>query len=701
MTKRAANRLLLEKSPYLLQHAYNPVDWYPWGAAAFAKAQREEKPVFLSIGYSTCHWCHVMERESFEDPEVAKLLNETFVCIKVDREERPDIDRIYMRVCQLMTGSGGWPLTILLLPDKRPFFAATYIPRESRFGRRGMMELIPRVKEVWLTRRDELYHSAEKSLSILRRGAAEAGLDQGEELDATTVDAAYLALLDTFDEQDGGFGRAPKFPSPHRLSFLLRYWKRTGKEKALRMVEQTLEAMRLGGIYDHIGFGFHRYSTDREWRVPHFEKMLYDQAMLAIAYVEAYQATGKKEYKDTAYEIFTYVLRDMTRPGGGFYSAEDADVEGKEGKFYLWTDDEIRQRLPKDEAELVIDVLNVEKNGNFEEESTRRKTGKNILHLTKSLRKLADDQNVPLAELKEAWENARVTLFTARERRVHPRKDDKILADWNGLMIAALAKASQAFNARQYADAATEAVQFIFENMQDSQGRLCHRYRDGEAAIPAFLNDYTFLVWGLVELYETTFNGKYLQYAISLNDEMIHRFWDEQQGGFYFTADDAENVLVRDKESYDGAYPSGNAVATLNLLRLARMTGNTEYEAKAAQILQAFAASISQAPAAHSYLMMALDFIRGPSYEVVVVGDRRNEDTNNMLNAVKRRFIPNKVVLFRPAHGEHSEIARYAEFTSGLSSIEGKATAYVCQNYACHLPTTNIDEMLRLLDSTA
>jgi uncharacterized protein YyaL (SSP411 family) len=701
MTRRAANRLLLEKSPYLLQHAYNPVDWHPWGAAAFAKAQREEKPVFLSIGYSTCHWCHVMERESFEDPEVAQLLNEAFVCIKVDREERPDIDRIYMRVCQLMTGSGGWPLTILLLPDKRPFFAATYISRESRFGRMGMRELIARVKEIWSTRREDLDRAAEKSLSVLQRGAAESDFAHQEDLDATTVDAAYLALVDTFDERYGGFGRAPKFPSPHRLSFLLRYWKRTGKDQARRMVEQTLEAMRGGGIYDHVGFGFHRYATDRQWRVPHFEKMLYDQAMLAIAYVEAYQALGKEEDKETACEILTYVLRDMTDPAGGFYSAEDADVAGEEGQFYLWTDDEIRQWLSTDQADLVMDIFNIEKHGNFEEESTRRKTGKNILHRTTPLKNLADEQNVSLAEVTAAWERARRTLFTARERRAHPRKDDKILADWNGLMIAALAKASRIVNEKTYVDAATGAVQFIIEHMRDSEGRLWHRYRDGEAAIPGFLNDYAFLAWGLIELYETTFDVTYLQHAISLTDEMIHRFWDDEQGGFYFTADDGENVLVRDKEMYDGAYPSGNAVAALNLLRLARMTGNPEYEAKADQILRTFAASVSRAPAAHSYLMMALDFIRGPSYEVVVVGDRGQEDTNNMLNALKRLFIPNKVVLFRPAHEERPEIVRYAEFTSEYASIEGKATAYVCRNYACHLPTTNIDEMLRLLDAMA
>jgi uncharacterized protein YyaL (SSP411 family) len=641
-----------------------------------------------------------MEQESFENHAVAELLNEIFVCIKVDREERPDIDSTYMRVCQLMTGSGGWPLTILLTPDKRPFFAATYLPRESRFGRVGLKELIPSVKEFWTTRRSEVDDLAEKVLSLLHRRQGEASI-QAEELDELTLDEAYLNLLDSFDEGDGGFGGAPKFPSPQRLLFLLRYWRRTGKGEALRMVEKTLEATRRGGIHDHVGFGFHRYSTDRHWRVPHFEKMLYDQAMLTIAYVEAYQVTGREEYEETAREILTYVLRDMTDPAGGFHSAEDADVEGEEGKFYLWTDDEIRQRLPEDEAELVIDAFNVEKIGNFEEESTRRVTGKNILHLTKPFRELAHDQNVPLEEVKERWEKARGTLYRVRESRVHPRKDDKILADWNGLMIVALTKASQAFNDMQYANTAKEAATFVFENMLDSQGRLCHRYREGEAAIPGFLNDYAFLIWGLIELYETTFEVKYLRHAIALTEDMIRHFWDEKEGGFYFTAEDAENVLIRDKVIYDGAYPSGNSVATLNLLHLARMTGKTEYEAKAAQILQTFADEVSQAPAAYTSLLGALDFALGPAYEVVIVGKRQNQDTEALVNALKTRFIPNKVVLLRPTEEEHPEIAKYAEFTRDLSSLGGKATAYVCRNYQCDLPTTRKEDMLRSLDAMA
>ena len=697
--ERHPNRLIFEKSPYLLQHAYNPVDWYPWTTEAFEKAKKQDKPVFLSIGYSTCHWCHVMEKESFEDPGVADALNETFVCIKVDREERPDIDSTFMRVCQMMTGSGGGPLTILMTPDKEPFFAATYLPRESRFGRVGMKELIPRVKEAWEMRRNELYGFAERILSVLRRGEDETGFDRTGELDETTLDEAYLYFSDHFDEQFGGFGPAPKFPSPHRLTFLLRYWKRTGKEGALRMVEKTLESMRLGGIYDHIGFGFHRYSTDRQWLVPHFEKMLYDQALLTIAYVEAYQATGREEYKEIVQQTITYVLRDMVAPEGGFSSAEDADVEGEEGKFYLWSEDEIRATLPQDAAGLVLKICNVEEGGNFEEQSTRRKTGKNILYLKEPFSRIANDLTIPLLELKTRWETARRRLFVMRSSRVHPSKDDKIMTDWNGLMIVALAKAFQAFNEVQYLNAAKDAVTFVVAKMRDSRGGLYHRYRDGEAGITGFLDDYAFLSWGLLELYESTFEVEYLSLAIALTDEMMTRFWDEDRGGFYFTAEKAESVLLRDKAVYDGAYPSGNSVAALNLLRIARMTGNSELEAKADQLFRAFAHSVKEAPTAHTSLMVALDFALGPSYELVIVGDKEGAETMEMRNALHRAFIPNKVVLFRPISGEHPEIARFAEFTRELTGQGGRTTAYVCRDYQCKLPTTSVTKMLQSLDA--
>lgn len=696
-TMKKPNRLIHEKSPYLLQHAYNPVDWYPWGEEAFEKARKENKPIFLSIGYSTCHWCHVMEKESFEDDEVAKLMNDAFVSIKVDREERPDIDGIYMMVCQMISRGGcGWPLNIVMTPDKKPFFAATYIPKEDRFGRAGMLTLVPRIKEVWTKQHDKVLDSANQITSALQQGMKES---HGEELDKSTLRTAYEQLVQSFDEQHSGFGSAPKFPTPHNLLFLIRYWKRSDNKEALEMVEKTLHAMRQGGIYDHIGFGFHRYSTDAEWFLPHFEKMLYDQAMISMAYIEAYQATGKEEYKKTAREIFTYVLRDMTSREGGFYSAEDADSEGEEGKFYLWTEGEIRQILGKDDADLFISVFNVEKRGNFREEATGKGMGGNILHLKKSLAEIASQLKISKTEIESRIEMARQKLFDVRERRVHPHKDDKILTDWNGLMIAALSKGAQAFNEPSYTEAARRAADFLLKNMRKPDGRLLHRYRDGQADIAGNLDDYAFLIWGLIELYESTFDVGYLQAAISLNSDLIKHFWDDKGGGFYFTADDGENLIVRQKEIYDGAIPSGNSVAMLNLLQLGRITANPDLEEKASKIGRAFSNTVKQFPGAFTQLMVALDFALGPSYEVVIVGNTQSEDTRAMLNAIGRQFVPNKVVLLRPTEKESPDITRIAGFTKNQSSLDGKATAYVCLNYVCKLPTTDVSRMIELLNT--
>jgi uncharacterized protein YyaL (SSP411 family) len=689
------NRLINETSPYLLQHAHNPVDWYPWGLEAFERAQRENKPIFLSIGYSTCHWCHVMAHESFEHPEVAGLMNETFVSIKVDREERPDIDSVYMSACQVMTGSGGWPLSIIMTPDKKPFFAATYIPREGRFGLIGMMELIPHIRELWATRQGEALSLSNKIATVLQQTSQDTPC---EELDEVTLDLAYEQLAKRFDEQHAGFSSAPKFPTPHNLLFLLRYWKCYGIQAALDMVEKTLQAMRRGGIYDHIGFGFHRYSTDSQWLVPHFEKMLYDQAMLAMAYTEAYQATGNQDYEKTAREIFTYALRDMTAPEGGFYSAEDADSEGKEGKFYLWMWDEVRQALGNEEAACIAKVFNIEKDGNFAEQTTGRKSGDNILHLRKAFIDLASDLKLSQQDLQEHLELIRQKLFAYREKRIHPMKDDKILTDWNGLMIAALAKGAQAFDEPEYAEAARRAADFIPGNITKPDGRLWHRYRDGRAGVEANLDDYAFLVWGLIELYEATFNARYLDDALKLTDDMVTHFWDTNGGGLYLTPDDGESLLVRKKEIYDGAIPSGNSVAMLNLLRLGRMSANSDLEEKAAKIGSAFSGSIKQSPSAHTQLMVALDFGIEPCYEVVIAGKAQAEDTKAMVKALRTCFLPNKVVLLNPDGLELPKIAKLAEFTRNQPSIDGKATAYVCMNHNCKLPTTDINKMLELLD---
>jgi uncharacterized protein YyaL (SSP411 family) len=695
VNSKGSNKLRGEKSPYLLQHAHNPVDWHPWGEEAFERARKEDKPIFLSIGYSTCHWCHVMERESFEDQQVAELMNNAFVCIKVDREERPDIDSVYMTICQVMTGSGGWPLTIIMTPERKPFFAATYIPRENRFGRIGMKQLIPRIRELWEYHRGDALTSADKVTSILEKASIEL---EGEELKEDTLESAHGQLSRNFDVKYGGFSNAPKFPSPHNLMFLLRYWRRTGDKRALMMVEMTLQNMRRGGIYDHVGFGFHRYSTDLRWLVPHFEKMLYDQALLAMAYIEAYQATGKKQYGETAREIFTYVLRDMNAPEGGFYSAEDADSEGEEGRFYLWTEKEIRGILPAEEADLVIRILSMQQGGNFKQEATGIKTGENIPHRTGPFSALAQDLGMVPEELKECLEIAREKLFAVRESRVHPHKDDKILTDWNGLMIAALAKGAQAFRDPLYVDAAKRAVEFILEKMRDPNGRLYHRYRDAEAAIPAFLDDYAFLIWGLMELYEATFEPGYLRRAIEFNDCMITHFWDSGTGGFYFCADDADTILVRKKEIYDGAIPSGNSIAALNLLRLSRLTGSPEYEEMAIRLVRAFSKMISEAPAAYCQCMVALDFALGPTSEVVIVGNPGSGDTMTMIQTLQGSFTPHKVMMFRSAEERDPEITQLAAFTRDLRSIGGKATAYVCKGFRCDLPTTEAQQMLALLN---
>ncbi len=694
--KVLGNRLLFEKSPYLLQHAANPVDWYPWGPEAFEKARKVNRPIFLSIGYSTCHWCHVMKRESFEDPEVARLMNDTFISIKVDREERPDVDNIYMMVSQMMTGRGGWPLTIAMTPDKKPFFAATYIPKETRFGRMGMLELIPHIGQLWTTRPEEIADSANKTVAAIQRASQHA---PGDGLDETTLKLAYEELSGRFDDEHGGFSKAPKFPTPQNLLFLLRYWKRTASEAALEMVEKTLRYMRYGGIYDQIGFGFHRYSTDSEWLVPHFEKMLYDQAMLALAYMEAYQATGKRDYAQTARDILLYVLRDMTGPEGGFYSAEDAESEGEEGKFYLWTEEEIYELLEKKDANFTVKQFNIEKEGNFVDEVSGRRDGMNILHLAESPKKLPSELGIFEQDLCNRIEAIRQNLFASREKRIHPHKDDKILTDWNGLMIVALAKAAQILGDPRYAKAAKRAVHFILENMRTPDGRLLHRYRDGQAALPAHLDDYAFLIWGLLELYEATFEVRYLQTALELNEDLSKHFWDGADGGYYFTADDSESLIVRQKDIYDGAVPSGNSVGMLNLLRLGRITADSHLEEKAAKISIAFSGSVASSPSAHTRLMIATDFAVGPSYEVVISGNSGTKDTKEMLQALQRQFIPNKVVILRQTEQESPGIDRLVRFTKNYPSIDGKATAYVCLDYSCERPTTDVGKMLQLLNA--
>ncbi len=691
-----SNRLIREKSPYLLQHAYNPVDWYPWGTEAFEKATSEDKPVFLSIGYSTCHWCHVMEKESFEDPEVASLMNQAFVSIKVDREERPDLDHLYMTVCQMMTGSGGWPLTIVMTPEKKPFFAATYLPKGNRFGRTGMMELVPRIREIWRTRRPDVLESARSVTSALRSMEKETS---GHELDRSVLDRAYEELNQRFDQTYGGFSGAPKFPTPHNFLFMLRYWKRTGNQTALKMVEKSLQEMRQGGIYDQIGFGFHRYSTDREWLVPHFEKMLYDQAMLAMAYLESYQATGKSIYADTAKEIFTYVLRDMQSPEGAFYSAEDADSEGEEGKFYVWSEEEFRQLLGEGEADLMIQVFHVEKKGNFREETTARNTGKNIPYLGKPLSEISSDLKIPLDELEQRIRAALRKAFEVRKSRIPPQKDDKILTDWNGLMIAALAKGAQVLGEQSLENEARRAAEFIMSQVRDSHGRLLHRYREGEAGLMANLDDYAFMIWGLIELYEAGFDVKCLRWALQLNACALEHFWDPVAGGFFFTPDDGEALLVRKKEVSDGAIPSGNGVAMHNLLRLARLTGDAEFEHQADRMIRAFSKQINQFPSGYTQFLSSVDFAVGPSYEVILADPTGGGGVKDLLSAFRNRYLPNLVVIHRPSSERLNDLLEIAPFLGDNPPLDGKPTAYVCRNKTCYKPTTDAEHMLKSLEA--
>jgi uncharacterized protein YyaL (SSP411 family) len=595
-----------------------------------------------------------------------------------------------------MTGSGGWPLTIIMTPDKEPFFASTYISKETRFGRMGMLELIPRIKELWLTRQADVLSSAYQIIGALQQTSVDL---PGEELSEPILHLAYKQFAGRFNERYGGFGNVPKFPSPHNLLFLLRYWKRTGEGNALYMVEKTLQAMRYGGIYDHIGFGFHRYSTDAQWLIPHFEKMLYDQAMIAMVYTEAYQATGKEEFARTAHEIFSYVLRDMTSPEGGFYSAEDADSEGEEGKFYLWTRDEVQKILSREEAEVAIKVFNIREDGNFASHVVGMKKGNNILHLTESWTESASHLSMSLPVLKKHMESIRQKMFAYRKKRIYPHKDDKILTTWNGLMIAALAKGAQVFNEPRYATAASRAADFVLNNLTMPDGRLIHRYRDGQAALPAHVDDYAFLIWAMLELYETTFDVNYIHRALEVNRDLIDHFWDDNYGGFYFTADDSEGLLLRQKEIFDGATPSGNSVAMLNLLRLGRLTANAGFEQKASRIGRAFSGNVSQSPSSYAQLMVALDFALGPSFEVVIAGDSQTNDTQEMLRVIRGRFIPNKVIILRSTEQSLPEIDNIATFIRNHSSIDGKATVYICSNYDCRLPTSDIDTMLRLLNS--
>lgn len=665
------NKLLQEKSPYLLQHAHNPVDWYPWGPEAFARAVSEDKPIFLSIGYSTCHWCHVMERESFEDEEVAALLNKSFISIKVDREERPDIDSIYMTVCQALTGRGGWPLNIFLSPERKPFYAGTYFPKGDRMGMTGLMSLLDSISDAWKNNREALLDSGDKIIHAISIDE-----EHDAEIPETLFSEAFSQFKYDFDSVYGGFGRAPKFPAPHNLFFLLRYYHMTGDEYTLEMVEDTLDSMYRGGIYDHVGFGFSRYSTDRKWLIPHFEKMLYDNALLAIAYLEAHQITGKELYGRAARKIFEYVLRDMTSPEGGFYSAEDADSEGVEGKFYIWSRDEVLKVLGSDDGEKYCQMYDITAGGNFE--------GYNIPNLIKSG---LVDQDYDLAE------KCRQKLFEHREKRIHPYKDDKILTSWNGLMIAALAMGGRVLGDQRYLDAARKAADFILDRLVRHDGRLMARFRDNHIAYPAYIDDYAFFVWGLIELYQSVYDPHYLAKATALTDNMLQLFWDREHGGLFLYGSDSEQLIIRPKEVYDGATPSGNSAAAMNLLKLARLTGRNDFEERAHKIFEAFSGQLTGIPRGHTYLLSALAFARSAGKEVVISGNA--VEAAPLVATLKKGFNPFTVsLLYTP---QHSGLEAVVPFIADYKPTDGKAAAYVCHNFTCSAPVTDAEALSKAL----
>ncbi|MFZ1289465.1 MAG: thioredoxin domain-containing protein [Melioribacteraceae bacterium] len=677
------NDLILEKSPYLLQHANNPVKWFAWNEKAFTKAENENKPIFLSIGYSTCHWCHVMEKESFEDEEVAKLMNEVFVSVKVDREERPDIDNLYMSVCQMLTGQGGWPLTIIMTPARKPFFAGTYFPKNSFGNRIGMIDLINRIDEVWKNQQDEVFESAEKISNHLNSNK---NIKISDFTNPEIIETAFQEFQNRFDEEFGGFGDRPKFPSPHNLLFLIRYFQKSQNKNALLMVEKTLTEMRKGGIYDHLGFGFHRYSTDRNWFLPHFEKMLYDQAMLIIAYAETFQITNNSIYKNTAEEIITYVLRDMKSPEFGFYSAEDADSEGEEGKFYVWNKNEIIKTLGSDDGNKFSEIFNITEVGNYFEEASGKSTNANIPFLNKYF----DDDYLNKLKTK---------LFLEREKRVHPFKDDKILTDWNGLMIAALAISGRIFGNKEIINVAEKSIHFILQELISEDGKLLHRFRNGEAAISAQIDDYAFLIWALLELYQTKFDINYLAKAIEITNELISNFWDEKNNsGFYFTVKNNADLISRTKEFYDGAIPSGNSVMFNNLQKLYKITNDQKFKNYSEFLNKTYKQNVEKVPVSFSHFLSGLNFQINSSQEIIIIGEKENSLTKEMLKIINDNFLPNCIVILCDKNSADFKLQnKLIPYLDNYEMVDGKTTAYVCQNYECSLPTNNLAKFKELL----
>jgi uncharacterized protein len=685
-TQEFTNHLAGQTSLYLRQHAHNPVDWYPWGPEALQRARRLDRPIFLSIGYSACHWCHVMEHESFEDAETAAFLNQHFVSIKVDREERPDLDQVYMLAVQRLSGQGGWPMSVFLTPNLKPFYGGTYFPPRDQYGRPSFKRVLTALHEAWQGRRVEIEETSSALTSELQTLSEVKPNEAG--LEPALLQNAVRNLRSTFDATFGGFGQAPKFPHPMELRLLLRAWQRFGDQHALEMARVTLDRMAAGGIYDHVGGGFHRYSTDERWLVPHFEKMLYDNALLTTTYVEAYQATGEALYRQVVEETLTYVQTEMTGAEGAFSSTQDADSEGEEGKFYVWTAQEIESLLGKEEADIFAYVYDVSPEGNWE--------GKNILHRTKPLDQSARLLGLPAEELQRRLAHFRTTLYAARARRVWPGRDEKILTSWNALMIEAFAMAAQALDKPEFALAAKRAARFIWEEMRSEEGRLFRTSASGAAAsLNAYLEDYAFLASALVSLYEATFEPEWIARALELVRILVDEFWDPSGGGFYYCGKSHESLITRTKDPHDTSIPSGNSVAALALLRLYRLTGLAELRDKAEATLKLFAGLMSSFPMAAGQMLLALDFHLGPVQEYAVVGEPGNQETREVLQLIRNRFCPNKVVAFRaPDAGDR---ASPLELLQGKDKL-GNVTTYVCRDFSCQAPIVGLDALKRSME---
>ena len=672
------NHLINETSPYLLQHANNPVDWYPWGAEALSKAQQEDKPILLSIGYSACHWCHVMERESFEDTQIAGLMNEHFVCIKVDREERPDLDSIYMNAVQALTGGGGWPMTVFLAPDTSPFYGGTYFPPEDRGGMIGFPKLLTRVADAFKSRRGEITQTTQELLTHLQPLAPAPSPDP---LSSEILHDAMATLVQGFDFDNGGFGSAPKFPQPMVYEFMLHYHHLNKDPFALQMVESTAEKMGRGGMYDQVGGGFHRYSTDAHWLVPHFEKMLYDNALLSRLYLHLYQATGNGWYQRIAEETLDYVLREMTDPSGGFYSTQDADSEGEEGKFFIWSLDEIVGLLGPEDGPVVAGYLGVTEQGNFE--------GRNILNIPEPTNSVAERCGISIEELIRAVQRGKTALLAERETRIHPARDEKILTAWNGLMIRSFAEAGAVLDREDYRQAAVASASFVLENLR-KDGRILRTYKDGQAKLNGYLEDYSYLADGLLALYEATFDLRWFDEAEALGREMVDLFWDEMQGVFYDTGKDHEPLVVRPRDYFDNATPCGGSVATYVMLHLAVLTGDAEYSRRASVAMHSIRQQLSRIAQGMGRWLCDICFYTSAAKEIAIIGDPASPDTRALLNEVYQRYLPNKVVA-----GAASPVAsdRGIPLLQERGMIDGKPTSYVCKNYACQLPVTTPDAL--------